>query len=1456
MGKDQDLLEAARTGNVNMIEKLLSARPKNVLSQAIAIGFRRSVAPNCQDGSGYTPLHHAVLNGHKMAVEILLKYDAAPGMPDAKGSTPFHLAAWTGGVEIIHILMNHPRSYSQVNEQNHDWDTPLHFAAQYGHTDVVSTLLDNGADPTIYNKKEETPLDLAAQYGRLETAELLLHRRPELLAKISPQRSILHLASRNGHPLVIKTLLEAGCDINKKLKTGSALHEAALFGKVEAVRVLLQNNPPISLHIKDVAGETALQKVEGYPSKVAIEIAAMIKAFMKGDPLPPSMATPTPLRKTNHPIDAEQRSTYDNVPLTDSVVPPKHPRTPPTPVTAMVTRHSAYTPPPTKKQGRQYRPSAGAHTRNTNYQNLEIPAKVPPRKPARSSIGIMLMDKVDLSSSPKVESPLVNSSTSVFETSSMQQSKSSPQLRSPDKSPPPLPDRNYYDEDLAGEYTQLRVSAIKNSLPDASAVPSKSRIASFKCPTPPNYTPPGSEVKLRSGSAKHRNVYASNPTDEPFMSTKEDVNEIRKSLNLEQLPTLAPTQVPTPAPRQSSSVTPRQSTSVTPRQSESVYEDLSEAYSGNVNNKLHQEEVVRNCSTIGSSTGSDLDIDVYELLSEATTGQNDDYDIPPPRLSHSPDKPPPVEQRQIKREIPIPPPRRSKQGSSPNSHHPTVLISQKEHNGSYPLSVSATNSYYSDFPSSETDDSDMPSSPGSYYSQLPTPDHPPPSPHTAMLGIQAKLSPQSFPLHGTPRRESSNEAWMQPASPDHKSAFISLSASGQRTTETADLSESNLYLHSKEICLIPGGNNQESCELPNRAHYEKNANARKYHHPEKPNRFTNRTSSNGSAISQRTPTNHQSPRYNALGRRFVDKEPVNGQHYHHSERYSDGYQANDEFLSTDTSSNGDTELLRPDEEDPFAGLIYGSNRGSRNLSLENSSRFSFSHMADWSLASSTRTSMLMENGLLDVHVPEGVSRGHENRSEESGIDEKSEWAQIESIMASFGAGLVRESVYVRDFQKEFEKMFEGPLRPQSVGAWLENLGMGQYENMMIANGFDNLDFMGGKILEENDLIEMGIMEELHRNIILQATNALPIMKTIDAKCRSSSSVSEWLRSLLLSDCIPNFIDNGIITMDRAMELWEVELENVLEVHMLGHRKRILASLGDRRQSFSSSSGSLQRPNSLELTTSDLQEMKLTSFEKRKQLSSSASEQSASLDIDLFKDYSKEVTTPTKPRNFQTSLSVEQGRAEHPPSRVGEENGQRAARQISTVEDYDNIATTRRGSGSEEGEENTPTVQWMHPPEALIKGCCNYTASYLGSTLVKEVKGIDSTQESCTKLRRSASHLQKVPSITLSISYVGVKFIDFKSKLIITEHEICNISCVTQDSDDLRTFAYITKDSENEKLYCHVFSVKGQETSTEIILTLGQAFEIAYQMLLKSRPMSNEINRHPSNTSDTDHDTKL
>ena len=60
-----------------------------------------------------------------------------------------------------HVLLQRDRVL-----QTKDNETALHCAAQYGHTAVVSQLLEHSCDPTIRNSREETALDLAAQYGR------------------------------------------------------------------------------------------------------------------------------------------------------------------------------------------------------------------------------------------------------------------------------------------------------------------------------------------------------------------------------------------------------------------------------------------------------------------------------------------------------------------------------------------------------------------------------------------------------------------------------------------------------------------------------------------------------------------------------------------------------------------------------------------------------------------------------------------------------------------------------------------------------------------------------------------------------------------------------------------------------------------------------------------------------------------------------------------------------------------------------------------------------------------------------------------------------------------------------------------------------------------------------------------------------------------------------------------
>uniref|UniRef100_A0A3Q1AMN9 Ankyrin repeat and sterile alpha motif domain containing 1Ab n=1 Tax=Amphiprion ocellaris TaxID=80972 RepID=A0A3Q1AMN9_AMPOC len=141
--------------------------------------------------------------------------------------------------------------------------------------------------------------------------------------------------------------------------------------------------------------------------------------------------------------------------------------------------------------------------------------------------------------------------------------------------------------------------------------------------------------------------------------------------------------------------------------------------------------------------------------------------------------------------------------------------------------------------------------------------------------------------------------------------------------------------------------------------------------------------------------------------------------------------------------------------------------------------------------------------------------------------------------------------------------------------------------------------------------------------------------------------------------------------------------------------------------------------------------------------------------------------------------------------------------------------------------------WHHQPEKLILDSCGYEATYLGSMIIRDLRGIESTQDACAKIRKSKDS-RKGPVVILSITYRGVKFIDAATKTIVAEHEIRNISCAAQDPDDLCTFAYITKDLKSGHHFCHVFSTVEVTQTYEIILTLGQAFEVAYQMAIQSR----------------------
>lgn len=288
MGKDQDLLEACRTGNVTAVEKLLAGKLGNRARSSKGAGalsnFSKSLLSlksanvNCVDTSGDTPLHLAALNGHKEIVTILLECEASPNVLDSRDCSPLHLAAWSGHTDICNQLLFSPEGQSLINLQTRDGNTALHFAAQHGHISSLSSLLQKKGDPTIRNLEDLSPLDLAAQYDRLEIVKQLVTSHPELLTQRSFVQTPLHLASRNGHRAVVQYLLDSGFPVDAKTDKGTALHEAANFCKLDVIKLLLERG--VDITVKSQRGSTAEDILNSIPSKAAEDALGILKAHI------------------------------------------------------------------------------------------------------------------------------------------------------------------------------------------------------------------------------------------------------------------------------------------------------------------------------------------------------------------------------------------------------------------------------------------------------------------------------------------------------------------------------------------------------------------------------------------------------------------------------------------------------------------------------------------------------------------------------------------------------------------------------------------------------------------------------------------------------------------------------------------------------------------------------------------------------------------------------------------------------------------------------------------------------------------------------------------------------------------------------------------------------------------------------------------------------------------------
>ena len=129
------------------------------------------------------------------------------------GNTSAHIAAKKGSVRVLEELLKFDKSIVTTNRNRITDSTPLHVATEGGHTDVVKLLLSCGASPLDENKSGMTPVHLAARFGH-----------SAVISEFVKQ----NISLRN---------------LSRKLGM-TALHVAAFYGEEDIVRELMRHVPP------------------------------------------------------------------------------------------------------------------------------------------------------------------------------------------------------------------------------------------------------------------------------------------------------------------------------------------------------------------------------------------------------------------------------------------------------------------------------------------------------------------------------------------------------------------------------------------------------------------------------------------------------------------------------------------------------------------------------------------------------------------------------------------------------------------------------------------------------------------------------------------------------------------------------------------------------------------------------------------------------------------------------------------------------------------------------------------------------------------------------------------------------------------------------------------------------------------------------------------------------------
>jgi hypothetical protein len=149
-------------------------------------------------------LSDAAMNGD--VTEVRRMVAAGADVEEQRGeheARPLHVAGANGQVEVLTVLVE---LGADKDAKDADGGTPLHYAANNGHVEAITVLM--GVDKEAKGANGVRPLHMAAFEGKVEAVTALAQLGADIAARTDGGETPLELSIRHGHHQVAQVLRE------------------------------------------------------------------------------------------------------------------------------------------------------------------------------------------------------------------------------------------------------------------------------------------------------------------------------------------------------------------------------------------------------------------------------------------------------------------------------------------------------------------------------------------------------------------------------------------------------------------------------------------------------------------------------------------------------------------------------------------------------------------------------------------------------------------------------------------------------------------------------------------------------------------------------------------------------------------------------------------------------------------------------------------------------------------------------------------------------------------------------------------------------------------------------------------------------------------------------------------------------------------------------------------------